>query len=226
MTPQFSVLVPTLNEASHLAATLDSVCRAFGADAEIIVSDGGSTDATAEIARRYDASIINNARGRGAQLNAALRAARGDVCILLHADTQLPANAKNHIAGVVKSSVGGAFLLRFLDDDLAWLAQAINLRSRIFRTATGDQAIFARREILLDNGGVPEIELFEDVRVWQKLKRAGRVTLLSEKVTTSARLWRRFGTWRIIFLHLRLRALHSLGVSPHRLARMYPTAGS
>ena len=86
--------------------------------------------------------------------------------------------------------------------------------------------MFARRDVLLSVGGIPHIELFEDVRLWQALKRAGRLELARAYVTTSARLWQRMGMWRGIFLHLRLRALHALGVQPQRLARMYPTAGS
>jgi hypothetical protein len=122
--------------------------------------------------------------------------------------------------------VGGAFRLRFEDGQLSWLARAINLRSVVFRVATGDQAMFAQRSVLNDVGGVPTVELFEDVRLWKQLKRAGRVQLVPAEVTTSARLWVKLGTWRAILLHLRLRLLYELGVAPHRLARMYPSAGS
>jgi rSAM/selenodomain-associated transferase 2 len=226
MTPRFSVLIPTLNEAAQIAPTLASARSAFGRDAEYIVSDGGSSDATVAIAQSAGARIIAGKRGRGRQLDAALRAARGDVCVLLHADTLLPPNAGTHIEQTIRIGVGGAFLLRFDEARLRWLACAINLRARVFTSATGDQAIFARRDILLAIGGIPRVELFEDVRLWKQLKRAGRVQLVRAEVTTSARLWLKLGTWRGIFLHLRLRALHSLGVPPRRLARFYPTSGS
>lgn len=225
MTPRFSVLIPTLNEADHIGATLAAATRALGDDAELILSDGGSTDATMEVAADYNPRVVTGAPGRGTQLNAALAVAEGEVCILLHADTLLPGDAAAQIQQVLKSAVGGAFMLRFDGEQLSWLARAINLRSRFFNTATGDQAIFAKRDVLMTIGGVPEVELFEDVRLWQQLKRAGRVTVVSSKVTTSARLWHRFGTWRIILLHLRLRALHRMGVPPRRLAEMYPTSG-
>jgi rSAM/selenodomain-associated transferase 2 len=222
-----SVLIPTLNEASSIAETLATARAAFGTSAEYIVSDGGSSDVTRAIAEANGARVISAARGRGSQLDAAVRAARGEVCILLHADTHLPPSARAEIDRVLsKGAVGGAFMLRFDGASLPWLAFGINLRSRWFRTATGDQAMFARRELLLEIGGVPHIELFEDVRLWAKLKRAGRVEIARARVTTSARLWKKLGTVRGILLHLRLRVLHALGVQPQRLARMYPTSGS
>lgn len=224
--PAFSVLVPTLNEAAHIAKTLDAARAALGGDAEYLVADGGSTDDTVALAAAWGAQVIRAPRGRGRQLDAALRAARADICILLHADTLLPAGAHTQIRAAMRKSVGGAFLLRFDDEQLQWLARAINLRTRVLHSATGDQAIFARREVLLALGGIPRIELFEDVRLWKKLKRAGRTQLLAAEVTTSARLWRSFGTWRVILLHARLRLLHALGVPPARLVRLYPTSGS
>lgn len=226
MRPQITVLIPALNEARSLPATLAAARRALGNDVEMIVADGGSTDATVVLANAAGAQVVSSPRGRGTQLDRALRAARGDICVLLHADTLLPADARSHITHALEHAVAGAFLLRFEEPQLRWLARAINLRSLVFRNATGDQAMFARRASLLEIGGVPGIELFEDVRLWRMLKRAGRVQLVKARVTTSARLWLELGTVRGVLLHLRLRLLHALGVAPRRLAKMYPTAGS
>jgi rSAM/selenodomain-associated transferase 2 len=226
MIPRFAVLIPTLNEAERIGATLVAARHACGDAAEYIVSDGGSTDATVEIAQAADAMVLRGPRGRGAQLNAALQAARAETCILLHADTLLPFDAAQHMSAALEHHVGGAFMLRFAEPQFDWLARAINLRSRIFHSATGDQAMFARRIVLNQIGGVPDVELFEDVRLWRQLKRAGRIQLLQAEVTTSARLWQTLGTWRGMLLHARLRMLHALGVTPQRLARMYPTSGS
>jgi rSAM/selenodomain-associated transferase 2 len=226
MTPRFSVIIPTLNEGARIAATIASARAALGSHVEIIVSDAGSTDLTAANARAAGARVITGARGRGPQLDAGVRAAEGEICVLLHADTLLPPGCAHRIEATLRSAVAGAFLLAFEESRLQWLAHGINLRSRLLRTATGDQAMFARRDTLLAVGGVPHIELFEDVRLWKKLKRAGRVRLVAAQVTTSARLWQQLGTMRGVWLHLRLRALHALGVPPHKLAKLYPTAGS
>jgi rSAM/selenodomain-associated transferase 2 len=226
MTPRFSVLIPTLDEAANIDATVAAAKQALGESAEYIVADAGSTDATVQYAMQAGAHVIRCMRSRGVQLDDALRIARGEVCVLLHADTLLPHRAAQMIEQALARASAGAFLLQFENGKLPWLAAAINVRSRVLRSATGDQAIFARRDVLLQSGGVPRIELFEDVRLWRQLKRAGRVTLVRAKVTTSARLWIQLGAWRGILLHWRLRVLHALGMTPRRLAKMYPTSAS
>ena len=226
MTPRFSILIPTLNEAANITQTLNAARHAFGDDAEYIVCDGHSTDETRAMAGSAGAVVITETRGRGRQLDAALRTARGDVCVLLHADTLLPDNARIVVQQALETADAGAFYLRFPEAHLAWLARAINRRTRVFRSATGDQAMFARRSLLLAVGGIPRDDLFEDVKLWKKLKRAGRVQLVNAEVTTSARLWLKLGTWRGILLHWGLRVLHTVGVPARRLARMYPTVDS
>lgn len=226
MNPRFSVLIPTLNEAANIRHTVAAAKHALGESAEIIVADGGSSDATVSCAQQAGAKVIHGARNRGAQLDDALRTACGDVCVLLHADTLLPDRAAQLIEQALMRAKAGAFLLQFENAQFPWLAAAINARSLMWRSATGDQAMFARRETLLQTGGVPRVELFEDVRLWHQLKRAGRVTLVRAKVTTSARLWIQHGAWRGILLHWRLRLLHAFGMTPRRLAKMYPTSAS
>jgi rSAM/selenodomain-associated transferase 2 len=226
MRPRFSVLIPTLNEAANIGHTVAAAKQALGESAEYIVADGGSSDATMSCAQQAGAQVVECLRSRGVQLDDALRAAHGDVCVLLHADTLLPVGAAQLIEQALARATAGAFLLQFERAEFRWLAAAINMRSRLWRSATGDQAIFAWRDTLLQIGGVPRVELFEDVRLWQQLKRAGRVTLVRAKVTTSARLWIQQGAWRGIFLHWRLRVLHAFGMAPRRLAKMYPTSAS
>jgi len=230
MTPRFSVVVPTLNEAQRLPATLAAARNAFGDAAEYIVSDGGSNDATCEVATRFGAHVIQGNRGRGDQLQRGFCATRADICVFLHADTLLPADARGALERVLATPavVGGAFSLEFTQPDrsailIRVLQHAINLRARLFKTATGDQAIFARRFVLQEIGGVPRVPLFEDVRLCRALKHKGRFVILADRVATSARLWQALGTGRGILLHLSLRALHALGASPRFLARHYPS---
>jgi rSAM/selenodomain-associated transferase 2 len=225
MSPRFSLIIPTLNEEARLAATLATARVAFGASAEYIVSDGGSQDATVDIAEAAGAVLVQGERGRGAQLQRGVTVARGDVCVFLHADTALPATARSAIERALSEpgAVGGAFSIEFSDDTrLRLLAGAINLRTRVFHTATGDQVIFARRMTLQQIGGVPAVPLFEDVRLCGALKHAGRFVILKERVGTSARLWRELGMVRGVLLHLAFRGLHAFGASPALLARYYP----
>lgn len=225
----FSVIIPTLNECARISDTLVAARSAFGQTCELIVSDGGSTDDTAERARAASAIVIESAPGRGVQLDAGFRAARGEVCVFVHADTLLPIEAAASIqrALLAPDVVGGAFRLQFVGAErpgaiLGVLQKAINARSRIFRTATGDQAIFARRDALARIGGVPHVPLFEDVRLCRKLKSVGRFVVVRAAVTTSPRLWQSIGSVRAIGLHLGFRLLHALGASPFFLSRFYP----
>lgn len=227
--PHFSIVIPTLNEADNIGPTLRAAKTAFGPAAEYLIVDGGSTDLTVQLAIAEGARAIHGPRGRGAQLQAGLQESLGVVVVFLHADTLLPQDAAAKIDAVLAdtSVVGGSFRLRFDNRDgalpfpLRWLAPGINLRSRLFSTATGDQAIFARRAILESIGGVQPVPLFEDVRLYRTLRRTGRVLLLSSAVSTSARRWRKSGPIRLILLHLVLRALHAAGVPPARLVKLY-----
>lgn len=230
--PRFAVVIPTLNEERRIGRTLAAARAAFGDDAEYIVVDGGSRDATERRARAAGARVLRARGGRGAQLAAGAAAASAPTIVFLHADTLVPRDAAVAMTAALQdpSVVGGAFRLRFDPAErptaaLRLLARGIGFRSRAFRTATGDQAIFARAATLAAIGGVPALPLFEDVRLYRALRRAGRVRLLDAAVTTSPRLWRARGTCRVTLLHLALRALHAAGVAPERLAHWYYRAG-
>jgi rSAM/selenodomain-associated transferase 2 len=227
MSLRFSIIIPTLNESRRLEQALRAARTAFGDDAEYIITDGGSTDGTVDIARLANAGVVTGPRGRGEQLHLGFEAASGDVCVFVHADTAVPASARNAIAAALEDPrvAGGAFALEFQEKSrrLEWLARAINVRARIFRSATGDQVIFARSTILHAIGGVPRVPLFEDVRLCRALRRKGRFVILRDRVGTSARLWKNMGATRGVLLHLTFRGLHALGASPARLARYYPS---
>jgi rSAM/selenodomain-associated transferase 2 len=226
MTPRYSIIIPTLNESRRVERTLAAARAAFGGEAEYIVTDGGSTDGTADIARTAGARVITGRRGRGEQMHRGFEAATGDVCVFVHADTLVPASARDSITAALQDQrvSGGAFGLEFVEKSrrLALLQRAINLRSRTFGSATGDQVIFARRAALHAIDGVPRVPLFEDVRLCRALRRRGKFVILEERVETSARLWQNMGTMRGVLLHLVFRGLHALGASPAFLARHYP----
>jgi rSAM/selenodomain-associated transferase 2 len=218
-----SVIVPTLNEESVLAATLASVRGP--ALREIVVVDGGSTDATCTVARQAGARVLTAPRGRAAQMNAGATAAGGEILLFLHADTRLPAGFDAAVVTALADSrvAGGRFDVALMPSSpLLWLTSTlINARSRLSRIATGDQAIFVRRAVFAALGGFPAMPLMEDLAFSRALKRAGRVACLRERVVTSSRRWRRDGVIRTILLMWGLRLLYFLGVSPERLRRLY-----
>lgn len=227
MRPGFSLVIPTLNEERRLPATLAAARAAFGDDAEYIVADGGSTDRTVDLAQAAGARVVASPRGRGEQIYQGCTSADREVCVLLHADTILPVTAAASIREALQDSrvFGGAFLLEFNDarGALRMLQGAINIRTRLFHRATGDQAMFARTAILREIGGVPRVPLFEDVRLCRALRRRGKFAILGDRVGTSARLWQEMGMTRGILLHLAFRTMHALGASPALLARLYPS---
>jgi rSAM/selenodomain-associated transferase 2 len=220
-----SIVVPALDEADNLARLLPTL-RARWPRAEVTVVDGGSRDATLEVAGRHPGVIaLASAPGRARQMNAGARASRGDLLVFLHADTHLPDGALEAIRAALDDArvVGGRFDVTFDSRRpiLRTIAALMNLRSRLSGIATGDQAMFVRRDVFEALGGFPEIALMEDVELSRRLRRRGRLACLRLRVTTSGRKWQREGAVRTVLLMWSLRLLYFLGASPARLHRWY-----
>jgi rSAM/selenodomain-associated transferase 2 len=218
-----SVIIPTLNEERVLTATLQRA-RQPGVH-EIIVVDGGSTDTTRALATALADLVVSAPRGRAAQMNAGAARASGDLLLFLHADTWVPNGFADAVAAACTPPevVGGRFDVQLEPSSpLLWLTgELINLRSRLSRIASGDQAIFIRRAVFEQLGGYADIPLMEDIDLTRRMKRAGRVACLRARVTTSARRWQKHGVVRTILLMWTLRALYFWGMSPERLRRVY-----
>ena len=213
-----------LNEAAAIASTLVALRRG-APDAEIVVVDGGSIDASVAQARPLCDALIVASRGRARQMNAGARASHGDAIAFVHADTIVPPTFAADIASALSDSavVGGRFDVKLDDHAMPYriIGAMISLRSRLSRTGTGDQAIFVRRAVFDRLGGFPELELCEDLEFSRRMKRAGRVACLRARVTTSARRWNRDGVVRTVVRMWLIRAMYLLGVPPARLKRMY-----
>jgi len=221
--PLISIIVPVLNEAATLTATLHPLVGA--PDSELIIVDGGSQDGTVNVAGQFTGQVFKGARGRGNQMNFGALQARGDILLFLHGDTALPASALDMIRRALDDDMvaGGAFRLRFASTGRALkiIAWGANLRSRLFGLPYGDQALFVRRSAFEGIGGFSPWPLMEDVDLVRRLKRTGRMVLLPEAVTTSARRWEREGVlWTTIRNSLLLLGFR-LGISPVWLAQWY-----
>lgn len=223
--PAISIIVPVLDEADVIAGALSALAPLRQRGAEVIVADGGSRDATAELARPLADRVIAGPCGRAAQMNAGAAAARGDVLLFLHADTRLPPGADRLVSeGMARTGCRwGRFDARIAGRSrlLPLVALTMNLRSRATGIATGDQALFVRRDLFRDAGGFPDIALMEDVAMSARLKRAGRPLCLSARVTTSGRRWDRHGAVRTVLLMWRLRLAYYFGADPGTLAQRY-----
>jgi rSAM/selenodomain-associated transferase 2 len=215
-----SVVIPALNEAERIGATVDA---AFAAGAsEVVVADGGSTDATVAIATARGARVVTGEKTRGRQLNAGARAASGASVIFVHADTLLPAGAADAVSSALDSGfVFGGFRVAFVERGFERVARMINARTRLTGAPWGDQAQFARRELFLRMGGYPEMPLMEDYELARRMKRAGRTILLPLSVRTSARRFAKKGVFRTTCTNWLIIASYHLGISAERLARWY-----
>jgi rSAM/selenodomain-associated transferase 2 len=221
---KLSIVMPVLNEAADIAAALSALAPYRKRGVEVIVVDGGSNDATAELAGPLADRVLAAPRGRGLQMNAGAAAASGDVLMFLHADTRLPEDADRLVLdGLTRSGrAWGRFDVHFDGGGLlALVAAMMNWRSRATAIATGDQAMFLTRAAFERAGGFPPIALMEDVVLSARLKRVSRPLCLSARVTTSARRWQRHGVLRTILLMWKLRLAFYFGADPIRLARAY-----
>jgi rSAM/selenodomain-associated transferase 2 len=225
VTRRVSIVVPALDEAAGIAATLQTLAPWRAAGHEVIVADGASADATAQRAAAWADRVLVAPRGRARQMNAGAAAARHDVLLFLHADTRLPPHALDAIDRALQQGAAwGRFDVRIAGRSrwLAVVAALMNLRSRATGIATGDQAIFVRRDAFDAVGGFPDQPLMEDVELSRRLKRtAGRPACLRARVVTSGRRWDERGVWRTVWLMWTLRWRYWRGTPADVLARAY-----
>jgi len=220
-----AVIVPVLDEIAAVPALVRGLAALDGA--EVLVVDGGSRDGTRAALAAHDLRVLDAPRGRAAQMNAGARATAAPILLFLHADTRLPDGALAAVAAAIDTgAAGGCFRVRFDSPDprLALAAGIINWRARRLASASGDQALFVRRDLFDALGGFAPLPLMEDLDLVARLRRAGRFVVADGVAVTSARRWHTHGVMRTIALMWTLRLGYHLGVSPALLARWYRDA--
>lgn len=218
----FTVIIPTLNEAEFIERTIRRV-QHLNHTAQIMVADGESSDATAHLSRRARAEVIFSPRGRGLQCNAGAAKASGDVLLFLHADTLLPPNTFELLTHYFKDENVkiGTFRLAF-DADKAMLRfySAFTRFDSIF-TRFGDQCIVIRKSFFKELGGFPDWPLFEDVHLLRIARRQTKIISFPSAAVTSARRFMTQGIIRTQLFNGCFLLLYFLGVSPALLANWY-----
>ena len=224
-----SIVVPVLNESAGILAALQALAPLRARGVEVIVVDGGSDDGTGDRVRASGMAdaVIQTTRGRAVQMNAGAGAAHGDVLLFLHADTRLPPGADAFVLQAMERREPGRVWGRFdvsiegAHPMLGVIAGAMNQRSRLTGIATGDQAMFMRRDAFDSVGGFPPIALMEDIAMSARLKRLSAPVCLAERVTTSGRRWESRGVLRTMFDMWWTRLRYFFGAEPAQLAASY-----
>lgn len=224
MNASLTLIVPTLNEAQGIEDTLRPLQRLRRHNVEVIVCDGGSTDATVTLAEPLVDQVWLSDPGRALQMNAGAMIASGDYLLFLHADTRLPPDFADLWRMLQqRMPLWGFFAVRLTGRNpmFRMVETFMTIRSRLTGVGTGDQCLFVQRRLFEQLGGFAEIPLMEDLDICKRLKRHCRPFCIRRPVTTSSRRWESHGIARTIFLMWRLRMAWFLGVSPERLAKRY-----
>ena len=220
--PYLSVVVPTLNEAPNLEATLAPL---GGPDVEVLVADGGSRDATQAVAVELGAHLLSSPPGRAVQQNCAARQSRGTVLLFLHADTHLPEDYLNHIFETLMDPHVALGAFRFATDyaglGMGLITWATRLRSSYFKLPYGDQGLFMRPDTYAQLGGFPEVAIAEDLLLVRQAGRLGKIEIAPAMAVTSGRRWRRRGVWRTTLINYLIAGGCLAGVPPKYLAFLY-----
>lgn len=218
-----SVIVPTWNEARCVADTLRHLREQR--PHQLIVVDGGSSDATCDLAADADL-LLHGPRGRARQMNLGARQASGDVLLFLHADCRLDAGALIEAERWLarRGVVAGCFTMRVAAE--GWWYRAIDAcataRVRLTGLAYGDQGLFIYRERFFQLGGFPALAFMEDVFFSRTLRRQGRVVVAASRIHVSPRRWQQVGVVRQALRNWTLTALAAAGLHPDQLAAFYP----
>jgi rSAM/selenodomain-associated transferase 2 len=217
---KISIVIPTLNAAATLPATL----AALGTVEEILIADGGSEDRTTAIAKAAGVRVVEAKRGRGSQLAAGIGMASAEWLLLLHADTRLAPEWRQDAAGHMRGDRSKAAYFRFAldsaDPRARVLERLVTWRCGVLALPYGDQGLLIHRQTLHDVGGMRPLPLMEDVDLIRRLGRR-RLIGLNARAVTSAAKWERDGWYRRSWRNLLCLSLWHLGMPPGRIARIY-----
>jgi rSAM/selenodomain-associated transferase 2/rSAM/selenodomain-associated transferase 1 len=220
---KISIIIPALNEAATIGRTLSHLGRLD--NLEVIVVDGGSIDATAELARSRGAKVIQSNPGKAIQMNTGAAAAAGDILVFLHADTLLPEGFRHQIVATLnqRGVAAGAYRLS-IDSPAAgirFIECMANLRSRFLRLPYGDQALFMKKSLFDRIGGFPQMQIMEDFILVRRLRHKGKIVIVTKAVVTSPRRWLHLGILKTWLINQLIIMAYYLGLPTERLTRIY-----
>lgn len=221
---QLSVVIPVRNECHRLPALLAALNAAPELVAEVLVVDGGSSDASRTIAQLAGTRLLRSGGGRGAQLAAGAEAASEPWLLLLHGDAALPAGWDQAVRRAMRRG-GGAWYFELAIADahpaLRLVERAVGWRSRWRQLPYGDQGLLLPAQLLQRCGGIRPLPLMEDLELIERLRRITRLRSLGLALRVDGRRWRRLGVWRTALENVRLRRQWRRGISAEQLVQIY-----
>lgn len=221
--PLLSIIIPTLNEAGQLVATLERIPQ--DPTLEVLVVDGGSRDETCKLAAAQGAGIIISPQGRAAQMNTGAGQARGEFLLFLHADTRLPERFMEHVLRILSmpNVSAGAFQLKLHPPlpGLGIIERLANWRARVWQKPYGDQTLFLSKDRFRALGGFPEISIMEDVEFIRRLRKQGPIVIAPVPVISSSRRWQESGVFKTTLKNQIALVAFAAGIPPDRLTRWY-----
>ena len=227
MTSPLFIIVPVLNEQAAIEQRLEYLLKINELTPMIFV-DGNSTDQTVRLLSKNNFNVVvSPATGRGAQLSYGVSQTPEscEYIVILHIDTQLPANYEQSIQNALEAHNWGRFKVNLDSNRMIYkiIEFMMNLRSKWTSIATGDQAIFLRKEIfLIYSSDVIAHPLMEDIFLSKQLKKNhGKAYIVKTPIVTSTRYWSKHGVIRTILNMWRYRFMYFCGISPQKLYHMY-----
>lgn len=224
-----SIIIPTLNEESHIQRALQSLLHF--SDIEVIISDGGSSDRTCDEVKPFllkypFIQLVHAKRGRAPQMNAGAKTALGDWFLFLHADTIIPERSWTYFLGATRQNAirAGSFLFSVDDQKFRFriMSKMVNLRTRLFKLPYGDQALFVRKDVFETIGAFrDDYPLMEDVEFVTRLRKAKGFKILQTPIITSSRRFQKDGYLKRIAFNMLITILYHGGVHPKNLVKYY-----
>lgn len=222
-----SFVIPFLNEEKNILQNLPHY--AFLRDllvgdirCEVVFVDGGSIDDSRQLLIENGFDVISSKKGRSQQLNAGAKFSNGDVLVFLHADTVIPKNIDALFVSMIKAK-WGFFRLALSNPGWAYhiVSSGINIRSKLFKQATGDQVIFFDRSVFFSMDGFLDIPLMEDIEITRRASKLYQPYIIEDKVISSSRRWEKNGVIKTVVFMWFIQLCYVFGVSIDTLARWY-----